>query len=245
MSEYLHEREFSVRYSDVDFKDELKPSALLSFLQEAACTSGEELGFGYDDLRPLNYGFVVVSTCVEVVKPITLGELARVQTWPLPPRRVIFERDYRLFNQKGEVCANAASRWCLVDLQNMSLLTPDKLASHASCPYNPAQSLSPVWKVAKLGEDKRECARFTVKNSVCDHYLHANNARYADFFFDCFSMDELSARRVEQFIIVYHKQIQEGREVVLYRQDFEGQTVIEAFSDGALCTQFSVRFARA
>ena len=52
----------------------------------------------------------------------------------------------------------------------------------------------------------REVSRMTVANSHCDHYFHANNARYADFFFDCFSMDELSSRLVTAFQIVYVRQ---------------------------------------
>ena len=38
-----------IRYSDVDFKDELSASALLAFAQDAAGTSADELGFGYGD----------------------------------------------------------------------------------------------------------------------------------------------------------------------------------------------------
>ena len=51
-----------IRYSDVDFKDELSASALLAFAQDAAGTSADELGFGYGDLKPLGYGFLIVNT---------------------------------------------------------------------------------------------------------------------------------------------------------------------------------------
>ncbi len=242
MEKYSHKRTFSVRYSDTDYKDELKPSALLAFLQEAACSSADELGFGYDDLRPLGYGFVVVSTCVELKKPLHLGDSLTVETWPLTPRMVIFERDYRIFNQEGELCAVAASRWCLVDLKNMSLLRPDKLKAHAACPYRDEQSMTPVWKIAKLGEEGELSYELTVKNSLCDHYLHLNNTRYADIFFDAFTMDELSSKKVTGFSIVYHKQVKEGQPLQIFCKNTPACTRMEARCNGEITTQFSLFF---
>ena len=81
-----------------------------------------------------------------------------------------------------------------------------------------------------------------VKPSHCDHYMHANNTRYADFFFDCFSMEELSARRVSSFQIVYSKQAREGKELALFREDLENCTVLELRSEGELLSQMRVVF---
>ncbi len=244
MSDYCHEQKYKIRYSDVDFKDELKPSSVLSFAQETATTSADELGFGYEVLKKDNYAFVVVASSVEFVKPMRLGETITVQTWPLPPRLVIFERDYRFFNEQGEVCANMASRWCLINLNSFALLTPDRLEAHARCPYRKEQTLSPVWKVKKIETRGEPCHRITVKNSHCDHYLHLNNAKYAELFFDCFGMDELSEREVKGLTVVYHKQIKEGSEIAFYRKDEQAQTYLEAYVGDELCTQCLITFVK-
>lgn len=242
MKDYCHERSFELKYSDVDYKDELKASALLAFVQEAACSSADELGFGYEDLKPHGYGFLVIATYCECLRPMCLGDVITVQTWPLPPRHVIYERDYRILNGAGEVCANLASRWCLIDLEKMELLTPDRLEAHTRCPYNPNKSTNAVWKIGKLNGEGRLCYSMKIAPSHCDHYLHANNTRYADFFLDCFSMEELSARPIKTFQISYIKQIKEGQEVFFYRKD-EGETcTLEARVEGELMTQFCVKF---
>ena len=62
MSAYCFRRPFRLRYTDFDFKDELSLTALLGIIQESATGSADELGFGYADLRPKNYGFLVVNT---------------------------------------------------------------------------------------------------------------------------------------------------------------------------------------
>ena len=243
MSNYCHKRTYPLRYTDYDFKDELKISSLLSLVQESACTSADEIGFGYDALKPLNYGFITVHTYGEFVAPVNLGDMLTVETWPLPPRHVIFERDYRVTNQKGEVVANLASRWCLVDLKGFSLLTPDALGEvHAKCPYRAEKTVEvPSWKIPKLGNDKRETHRMTVGSSRCDHYFHANNTYYADFFLDCFTMSELS-RPVKSFQIAYAKQAKEGVELIFYRRDEGGSSICECWNGEDLIAQFRIIF---
>lgn len=245
MKPYCNTTTYALRYSDLDFKDELTFTALLSIVQEAACMSADELGFGYEALKPKNYGFIIVNTYCEFIRPIRLGDVVTVETWPLPPRHVIFERDYRVSGKTGEVLAALASRWCLVDLENFSLLTADKMGEvHENCPYRDEKTVEvPRWKIEKLGENGREVYRTTVRASHCDHYLHANNARYADFFMDCFTMDELAARPVKSFQIAYAKQAKEGKELILRRGDFGAYSVCEAWSDGELLTQFRIDFA--
>ena len=49
---YRHIKSFELRYTDVDAYDNLKLSSLLSFLEESACLSADELGFGYADVAP-------------------------------------------------------------------------------------------------------------------------------------------------------------------------------------------------
>lgn len=227
----------------MDFKDEIKPSALLALCQEAAGASGDELGFGYDDLKPKGYAFLIVASACELFRPIGHENALTVETWPLPPRHVIFERDYRIKNERGELLAALASRWCLVDLERFGLHSAEALGVvHENCPYNPEKALEVNWKIPKLAQ-KTEAYRMTIGGSQCDHYRHANNTRYADFFLDCFSMDEL-APPVRSFQISYAKQAKEGDELALYRHDEENFSVLEAHANGELLTQFKIQFAK-
>lgn len=240
--DYCHKRTFDLRWTDLDFKDEVKPSSLLALCQEAAGSSADELGFGYDDLKGKGLGFIIIATAGEIFRPIRRTGALTVETWPLPPRHVIFERDYRVKNERGETVAALASRWCLVDLERFGLHSAESLgAVHESCPYNPEKTLAPDWKIPKLGAEGKEAFRMKVGSSQCDHYLHANNTRYADFFLDCFSMEEL-ALPIKSFQISYAKQAKEGDELVLFRGDGAASGVCEARANGELLTQFSVKF---
>ena len=77
---------------ETDFKQDVKPSAILGFFQEAASENSEEAGFGYSSLAPLGMLWVLSKIYVEVDRLPKLGEKIVVQTWPHAPNKAIFER---------------------------------------------------------------------------------------------------------------------------------------------------------
>lgn len=231
-----------MRHTDFDFKDELKLSSILSFLQDSAGASADELGFGDEELKARNCGFIVVNTDCRILRPVRYREMEiEVDTWPLPPRHVIFERAYKM-RVGEEVVAVAMSRWCLVDLNGFTLLTGDKLGdAHKNCPYRAERVIeTPLWKIPKI-TDGKETYKFSVGVSQCDRFRHANNTRYADFFTDCFSWEEM-CHPVESFQIAYSKQAKFGAELSMVRRDEEDFSLCEARADGDTLTQFRIRF---
>lgn len=74
MSNYQNTKRFQLRHTDFDFKDELKLSSVLSFFQDSAGASADELGFGDDSLKTLGYGFLVVSTDCRILRPVHYRE---------------------------------------------------------------------------------------------------------------------------------------------------------------------------
>ena len=55
MKPYQHIKDFTIKYCDVDFKDEMKVSTALAYLEEVACSSADEF-FG-----DFHISFVVTS----------------------------------------------------------------------------------------------------------------------------------------------------------------------------------------
>ena len=121
MELYEHKNDFIIKYCDSDFKDEMKLSVALALMEEVACSSADELGFGYAFVKPRGYAFMVSNICMEFIKPISLGDKTQVKTWPLIPTRATFGREYQ-FLLNGEVAINASSRWCLIDINEGKIL---------------------------------------------------------------------------------------------------------------------------
>ena len=220
MERYEHNRYFDVKYCDVDFKDEIKTSTVLAYLEEVACSSADELGFGYEYVRPRGYAFMVTNLCCEFEKPIKLGERIRVKTWPTPPTHVIFGREYQIYSAKDELYMNASSRWCLIDMREGKILQSKTIDNQDYSTYNTEKALQDVrWKIPAFRPEEGElCFTLTIANSEYDHNMHVNNTRYADYCFNCFSIAELQNKKLKRFSISYVKQCKEGETLRFYRK---------------------------
>ncbi len=246
MDIYQHKREFSVKYCDVDFKDELKVSSALAYMEEVACSSADELGFGYAYVKPRGYAFMVSNIACEFLSPVPLGERLTVQTWPTPPTHVIFGREYQFLSPQGEVYLNASSRWCLIDMSTGKLLHAKTLTEQDYSTYNTARVLEGVkWKIPSFDkEGGEEKFQITIANSEYDHNMHVNNTRYADYCLNCFSVDELAVRRLKSFEISYVKQCKEGETLRFYRKEEAGEYLVQGVNErDEIVVQARIRFA--
>lgn len=247
MKAYEHIKKFQVKYCEADFKDELKISTVLSYLEEVACSSADELGFGYDFVKAKGFAFMVTNVCCEFLRPVALGEIVTVKTWPTPPSYVVFGREYRFLSEKEEILMNASSRWCLIDMKSGKLLQSKAIDNQDYSTYNTAKALDGVnWKIPAFRAEEGELRyTMTVANSEYDHNMHVNNTRYADYLFNCFSIAELKDRRLSRFAISYIKQCKEGETLRFYRKkETDDGYLTQGFNEtGELVVQARIVFA--
>lgn len=223
---YCHSKDYEIRYTDVDLSDNLKLSSLLSLMEESACLSAEELGFGYSALQPKNYGFIMVNWYIEMNRAVKLGDVLTVHTWPIKPKRLIVLRDFELYVGSEKVGV-ATSRWCLVDLANFKML-PSNAAIDENIHYNDFRSVDVSnIKVPECNGGEPSYSKL-VTYSDYDHYNHVNNTKYADFLLDVFTVDELRGKSIASVKITYIKQSKEGESLDFYRERLDdGSWVVE------------------
>lgn len=220
MEKYKHMKQFQVKFCEADFKDELKLSTTLSYFEEVACSSAEELGFGYDYCKNKGMAFMVSGICCEFFKPIPLSEVVTVTTWPTPPTFVTFGREYTISNALDERFCVASSRWCLIDFKTGKILQSKAIEGQDYSTYNTDKVIEiSSWKIPTFLQEEGELKyTFTVANSAYDHNLHVNNTLYADYCLNCFSVEELSLLFLKRFQISYLRQSKEGQILRFFRK---------------------------
>lgn len=238
---YRHIKNYEIKYSDVDAYDHLKMTQLLGFLQESACLSADELGFGYSVISKKNLGFILVNWFVELKRPINYGETIEVHTWPLKPKLSIFLRDFEIYIN-GEKVGAASSRWCIVDMQTFNLMrVADYFESGFFDGYNTERSIEfNVWKIPLIEEGECVYER-TVRLCDYDHYFHVNNTRYADFLCDTFTVDDFSGKYIKNFQVTYVKQCKEGDVLSFTKKRIDDFYLIEGRVSDELRIQCKVR----
>ena len=233
MDKYTYEKKFEIKYRESDFNDFLKPSGALSFMEEVAGFNAEELGFGYNGfLKGNGYGFMVSNVVFTVRKPVSVGEIITVKTWPTPPTFVVFGREYEFFSATGEKLLSASSRWCLVDMKTNKILSSKVLTNQDYSKYHTERALSvDKWKIPVFSREEGELKyTVTVANSEYDHNMHVNNTRYADFCLNCFSVDFLQAHTVEKFAVSYIRQCKEGDTLSFYLKNTEAGSFVQGYN---------------
>lgn len=238
---YRHIKDYEIRYTDADASDNLKLSSLLSLMEESACLSAEELGFGYSVLQPQNLGFVMVNWYIELSRAVKLGEVLTIHTWPIRPKKLIVLRDFE-FYVGDEKVGVATSRWCLVDLGSFRML-PSSMAFREEQDYNDFRSVDVSnIKIPETAGGKL-CYSKVVSYSDYDHYNHANNTKYADFLLDAFTVEEMRGKSISNVKITYVKQSKEGERLDFYRElQGDGSWVVEGRVENEKRVQMQVVF---
>lgn len=223
---YCHSKDYEIRYTDVDLSDNLKLSSLLSLMEESACLSAEELGFGYSVLQPQNVGFIMVNWYIELNRAIKLGDVLTIKTWPIKPKKLIVLRDFE-FYVGSEKVGVATSRWCLVDLVSFKMM-PSSVAFPEDLQYNDFRSVDVEKIRVPECDGGKLCYTKVVSYSDYDHYNHVNNTKYADFLLDAFTVDEMRDKSISCVEITYVKQSKEGETLDFYRVRLDdGSWVVE------------------
>ncbi len=242
---YRYIEKYDIRYTDVDAYDTLRLSSILSVMEEAACHSADELGFGYDVIMPQHVGFILSNWYIELDKPIKLDDKLEIHTWPLKPSHVIFNRDFEIY-ANGEKAGVATSRWCMINLTNYTMMPINAYFKDPDFfnDYNTQHAVEfKTWKIPAVQGGEPAYEKLIVYTDY-DHYMHVNNTKYADFVMDCFTVEEMADKFLSKVQISYVKQCKMGETISFYRQDLEnGVTIVEGRCGDDVRVQMKLTFA--
>ena len=118
------EKELIVGFTDVDFKERLRPFRAFELLEDLADMHAEQLGIGMESPMMEGYAWVVARNHVQLFSMPKLGEKIKIITWPGERQRMLYPRLFKMENEKGECIGGAYSIWTLLDRQRQ------RLASH-------------------------------------------------------------------------------------------------------------------
>lgn len=218
--------------SDTDFRRELKPSAILNFFQEAAGCNSEEMGIGWTALNPQGLFWVLSKIYVEIKGPVYYGDVVHIETWPHKPNKAIFERSFSV-DINGEAKVRAISRWCLLNRENGRIAHASLIRQKEELLIDERAVAFSDWRIPAVLF--KENANFTLQiaHSEYDLNYHVNNIKYADYIFNCFTIDELIAWQLKSFQINYVKQTHVGDVLCFYREQISEKTyIIEGIKNG-------------
>ena len=208
----IFEKEYELRAADFDCHDRMHPASILSLFQDVAGIHANELGIGFAALMERQTIWVLTKVRYALVGTPRRYERVRVRTWPLPPARINFRREYCIETMDGEVLVQGTSEWVVVHSEKRRVLpATDVYPSDDYCTDTcfPGR-LAKVPLFEAEGEGREVVPGFT----QLDINGHINNTCYADFVMDALSPAADTA--VTGLQIDYHRELMAGQRFTLH-----------------------------
>lgn len=206
----MFSKKINVRYSEMDYKLALKPSALLNYFQDMASENAENLGFGYSYIVEKNLAWFLLKYRIEFEKyPIGEYELT-VKTEPRGYQKLFAFRDFELCNGE-KTFARATSSWALVNLETGKLsLVGDALGNNPKMPSFEKRDTDLSFAKIQMPQNISIEKTFEIRYDDIDVNQHVNNCNYIIWALEPLSFEFKSKNHLKTVDIVYKKEIKYG-----------------------------------
>lgn len=157
----------------------IKPSGLLDILQSVAGEHANLLNIGYYDLKEKGFAFVLARIKFDLYKPIKYYQELMVETTPLIPGRIDFDRDFEIYDKNTmELIGIATSKWIIIDLNTRKICRSNIFTY--PCEVRDKGNYESFEKLEIIEDTLIESYSYEVRHNDIDFIGHMNNTRYAD-----------------------------------------------------------------
>lgn len=242
--EPVYRNQFTITSAQCDPYGRIKPSAILSILQEAAGAHCEGTDVDWNALANRNLFFAVTRQRVQITRLPRHGQTVTVETWPGPTSRVAYPRNTIVRDELGNELLRAISLWVLMDVTTRAMVLPGKSGVDYSGNLRGGELPVP----ASIGLKPMVSAETrVVRYSELDRNHHMNNCRYLDWVMDLLPSAFHREHPVADFTVCYLSEAREGDRVELhYELADDGSFVVNGLMEkpgepGAYHRIFAVR----
>ena len=204
-SPYYLKEIYPVRYSEVDYNECLKPSAMFNFLQDMATNGADAANFGYKDIHPKNLGWYLLKYHMEFSNYPVKAKNLIFKTEARGYNKIFAHRDFEIYSEDNNLMGRVLSYWTLVDINTKAMVCPGDIFEQFKKVEKREDDLSFV-KVKEL-ERVDYAEEFKIRFDDIDVNGHANNANYIIWAFESLPKEFRDNHKLKTLDIVYKKEI--------------------------------------
>src|SRR5699024_153327 len=154
---------------------------------------------------------------VDLIRSPKLSETITIETWPLEPTRLSYDRDFLVKDSDGNIIVRAISTWIIMDLKERKI---DR-NQHANITYPievKERAIDAKMKKLKAAGPLSPAYKKMIGYSDIDFNGHLNNARYVDYIMDCFQVSEHKKYQVKSLEVHFTNEALPG-EIITLKKD--------------------------
>ena len=167
----------NVRYSEVDYKCDLKWLSLLDYFQDCSVAHSEKLHVGTDFLAKNNVAWILIGWQIHLEKMPRLCDKIHVRTWPYEMKDFYGKRNFEMVAEDGTRLAYADTTWVMVNASTGKpvKILPELLAAYE---YEPRIEMESMGRKMRIPAEYEEKTPVEVPVYFIDTNHHMNNGRY-------------------------------------------------------------------
>lgn len=218
---------FTLASSDFDEYGNIFPGRVLALFETAANHHAVLLGIDHTAMAARGFLWVVTQIKYQILSQAAPDTELKIKTWPLPPDRLGYRREYLVTSADGKALIKATSNWVFIDIKNRRLAKTFSIYPEAS--YCTEQNFSERPKRLRDFEADSQAFLLSPDQSAIDFNGHVNNTKYADFIL-C-ALQSLGGK-VAAFQIDYHREVMCGQSLRLYHAKSGNTTLVKGLDEG-------------
>ena len=215
MDTNIFEKSYFIGAGETDPSGYCRPSALQTFLQDAATIHAERLGLSREALLArAGLFWVLVRSWYTLSRPILSKETLLVRTWPRGARGAQIYRDFDI-EIDGIRVGEAVTSWVLVNWETRRMVRPSVIPEAANA-YAPGRAKDIHLDKLPPADILNEAGGRRAVYSDLDVNNHVNNVRYTDYVCDALGMENSPGVWIPSLQLGFTAQVQAGEILRLY-----------------------------
>jgi acyl-ACP thioesterase len=213
--EPIYDKIFDIRSYEVDLTGNVRPTALLNYMQEAAGDHARRLGIAVRDLLPRGLTWVLSRTHLKLLGTAVSREEVHVRTWPSTREGRFTCREFELTVAADRPLALATCSFAVLDLATRRPVVIDKRL--LSYPLVPRRVIADDFAtLPRLAEAETELT-FRVGRADLDINRHANNVAYA-----AWALETMPASVADKCHLAYRAEVLYGETIRARSRELPG-----------------------
>ena len=198
--------EVKVTSYDCDFRNRLKISSAMRYMQETARQHLVWLGFPADVLAEEDMVFLLSKLTMKIHRIPEIREEIVIGTAPTHTKGVRFIREFVMDSKDGERLISAVSQWPLIQISSRKVLRPKDFNRDLSFQPESASEYIQDIPFPKIEMPQEVLYSEEIKYSELDINNHVNNAVYGDFICDAMPFELMSEADINTFTVGFQNE---------------------------------------
>lgn len=208
----MFKKDYEFRYSDLNAKNQIKPTAVVDLLQDISICHSEHAGLGAVKMKEMKTACLLEGWRIRFCAPIDPHKKVVVSTGITDVTACEILRRYEI-HQTGELKVSASAVWFTVNTEKMRIMrVPSAFKTEFECISEPANDLP--FERFKPETEIKIFDRFKVQSRDLDTNHHVNNMKSAEIGLCLLPADF----NISELTIRYRKELSINDEIVLCKK---------------------------